>query len=366
MERIYKAEYVCDYVVRVTFFDGEVREYDVENYYMSDACHDRFVEYASRLGGLGNLSVNNLRTKVDLGEGFLVNADAIKRYGLLVGRVYIDDINIRVAKAVQNMRESKGLTQKDIEERTGIHQAEISKIERGIGNPSLLTLARIAESAEHRMKLEFIDKGIRRDVPMCDSAAPYLEVGKYQGEFTIADMEAIPEDIRCELIEGCIYECATPSTIHQKLILRMALTIQNYIDKRKEACEVYLAPQGLVFEEDDSNFFEPDLMIICDKDKIKSRWILGAPDFVLEVISKSNAKQDYHLKSEVYYKKGVREYWILDPERKRLTVYLGDEDWMPRVYPLEGKVGLHIYDGKLAIDLKKMAEIISQYHEENS
>lgn len=358
MERIYKAEYVKDYIVRVTLFDGDVREYDVENYFYCDSSYERFLEYVKRIGNLSGLKVNDLRTKVDLGEGFLVDADTFKKYGMLVGREYIEDINIRIARAVQNMRESKGLTQKNLEERTGIHQAEISKIERGIGNPSVLTLARLAEGAEHRFKMEFIDKGIRRDVPMCESAAPYLEVGKYQGEFTIADIEAIPDDVRCELIEGCIYECAAPSTAHQELISEVFFTVETFIRRNNGPCKVYLAPEGLAFIDDDENFFQPDMMVICDREKITSRWIYGTPDFVMEVVSKSNAKHDYQLKSHVYYKKGVKEYWILDPIKKRLTVYLNEEEWMPRVYPLEGIIGMHIYDGQVSIDLGRLGEII--------
>ena len=71
---------------------------------------------------------------------------------------------------------------------------------------------------------------------------------------------------------------------------------------------------------------EPDISVICDKDKLNDRGCVGVPDFVIEVVSKSSRKMDYTTKNPLYSDVGVREYWIVDPEKERTTIYYYEQD----------------------------------------
>ena len=76
---------------------------------------------------------------------------------------------------------------------------------------------------------------------------------------------------------------------------------------------------------------EPDISVICDKDKLNDRGCVGTPDFVIEVVSKSSRKMDYTTKNALYSDAGVREYWIVDPEKERTTIYYYEQDEAPMI-----------------------------------
>ena len=106
---------------------------------------------------------------------------------------------------------------------------------------------------------------------------------------------------------------------------------------------------------------QPDLLILCDKDKLRRWGIMGAPDFVLEVLSESTRRKDSIKKLEKYADAGVKEYWIIDPKYKKLLVYDFTDDNYPVTYTMDQKVGVALYNGELQIDLKEIAELIQDY-----
>jgi Uma2 family endonuclease len=107
---------------------------------------------------------------------------------------------------------------------------------------------------------------------------------------------------------------------------------------------------------------QPDIIIVCDEDKIKDRVIYGAPDFVLEILSPSTRRKDMFVKSGKYCEAGVKEYWMVDPKTKTLIVYnFMDDDVIPIKVPLEGEYPLFMYDGKLKINLTEIAESIDRF-----
>ena len=122
-----------------------------------------------------------------------------------------------------------------------------------------------------------------------------------------------------------------------------------------------MSPVDVQLDCDNKTMVQPDVLIICDPKKIQRFGIFGAPDFVLEVLSPSTRKKDLTLKLNKYIEAGVREYWVIDPEKKILIVYDFAEEGLPCIYPLEGEVGLAIYEEKLKINLTKIAEIIEKY-----
>ncbi len=140
--------------------------------------------------------------------------------------------------------------------------------------------------------------------------------------YTEEDYYNLPENVRAELIEGnLIYNQAAPSRIHQTILGELHTVINNYIKSKDDSCRVYPTPFAVRLGEDRKTVVEPDISVICDKDKLTDRGCTGAPDWIIEIVSPGNSSHDYILKLNLYANAGVREYWIVDPYRKRIFVY---------------------------------------------
>ena len=155
------------------------------------------------------------------------------------------------------------------------------------------------------------------------------------------------------MIEGnLIYNQAAPSRIHQTILSELHTVINNYIKSNQGACRVYPAPFAVKLREDSKTIVEPDLSIICDKNNLTDRGCTGAPDWIIEIVSPGSRRMDYFIKLFKYRTAGVREYWIVDPEKNRITVYnFESEDTGEYAFSESIKVG--IYDN-LTIDFNSM------------
>ena len=103
--------------------------------------------------------------------------------------------------------------------------------------------------------------------------------------YTIEDIYALPEGQRAELIDGQIYDMAPPNTMHQRIVMNLSRKIANYINAHNGGCEVFPAPFAVFLNKDSKNYVEPDISIICDKDKLDDRGCNGAPDWIIEIVS---------------------------------------------------------------------------------
>lgn len=139
--------------------------------------------------------------------------------------------------------------------------------------------------------------------------------------YTIDDVENLPEGERAELIDGKIYYMSSPRLGHQRLLLDLSARIYNYIKEKGGSCEVIPAPFAVFINKDMHNYVEPDISVICDKNKLDERGCHGAPDWIIEIVSPSSRQMDYYRKLFKYSSAEVREYWIVDPERNRVMVY---------------------------------------------
>lgn len=162
-------------------------------------------------------------------------------------------------------------------------------------------------------------------------------------DFTVEDIENLPEDVRAELIDGQIFFMAAPTTIHQRLLSRLAFELQMYIRTQGGNCEVFFAPFTVRLEEEDKNHLEPDLMVICDPGKIQEDGCHGAPDLIIEIVSKSTSKKDYGIKMLKYRTAGVREYWIVDPLKQIIMVYWFEDEAQNSLYGFQEEVGFHLF-----------------------
>lgn len=172
--------------------------------------------------------------------------------------------------------------------------------------------------------------------------------------YTVADIEALPEGERAELIDGEMFRMDAPMTVHQRLLMELAFEIKLYIRNRKGKCEVLPAPYGVYIKKDRRNFVEPDISIICDRGKIDAKGCQGAPDWIIEIVSPSSEKMDYERKVELYREAGVREYWIVDAERETVTVYDFEHEKEAVRYAFTERIKAGIFDD-LYLHLSEMA-----------
>ncbi len=162
--------------------------------------------------------------------------------------------------------------------------------------------------------------------------------------YTIEYIYALPDGERAELIDGQIYSMAPPNTRHQRILNYINTEINMYIRKNNGECEVFPAPFAVFLNDDNMNYVEPDISVICDKNKISDKGCQGAPDWVIEIISPSSRAMDYFTKLFKYQKSGVREYWIVDPIKQRVTVYFFEKELVEE-YSFGEEVPVRIYEG---------------------
>lgn len=162
--------------------------------------------------------------------------------------------------------------------------------------------------------------------------------------YTIDNIYALPEGERAELIDGKIYYMAPPSTKHQTLVMDLSYQIKDYIKHNNGDCEVFPAPFAVFLNENDRNYVEPDISVICNKNKITDKGCNGAPDWVVEIVSPSSKPMDYFTKLFKYRTSGVREYWIVDPIKQRVTVYFFEKESVEE-YSFGSDIPVGIYEG---------------------
>jgi Uma2 family endonuclease len=139
---------------------------------------------------------------------------------------------------------------------------------------------------------------------------------------------------RRELRDGFVHLMSPAArTVHARIVRRIDRKIDNYIVRRKGLCEVFTAPfdvrlpkNGEKADEDIYTVVQPDICVICDPEKIDEKGCIGAPDMVVEVLSPGTKKYDLNDKYHIYESCGVKEYWVVDPYSKDITVFiLGDD-----------------------------------------
>lgn len=161
--------------------------------------------------------------------------------------------------------------------------------------------------------------------------------------YTIDDIYALPDGERAELIDGKIYYMAPPNTMHQRLVSELHYQIKDFIRKNNGECEVFPAPFAVFLNKDEINYVEPDISVICDKEKITDKGCTGAPDWVIEIVSPGNKPMDYFTKLFKYRTASVKEYWIVDPTMERVTVYRFEKETMEE-YSFGEDIPVGIYE----------------------
>lgn len=175
---------------------------------------------------------------------------------------------------------------------------------------------------------------------------------------TLEQYEALPEDVSAEVFDGQIYYLASPSQEHQTISMELSTILNTYLKSKKGSCRVFHAPFDVKLNDTPLTIVQPDLMIVCDKDKLDGKRCNGAPDFIIEIVSPGNPADDYIRKLYYYKNAGVREYWIVDPRRKTVTVNYFEGNTLNVQYSFDSTIKVNIYDD-LYINFSDIAGVLN-------
>lgn len=175
---------------------------------------------------------------------------------------------------------------------------------------------------------------------------------------TLEQYEALPEEKRAEVFDGVIYDMASPSQDHQTISIELSTIINAYIKSKKGSCRVFHAPFDVKLSDQPLTIVQPDIMVICDKNKLDGKRCNGAPDFIIEIVSPGNPSDDYIRKLYYYKNYGVREYWIVDPRRKTVTINYFEGNKLSIQYSFDSTIKVNIYDD-LLINFSDIADLLN-------
>ena len=173
--------------------------------------------------------------------------------------------------------------------------------------------------------------------------------------YTYEDLEKIDDGNRYEIIDGELYLMSSPVTKHQVILGDLFLEFREFFKNKK--CMPFISPLDVRLDakgKKTKNVVQQDLMVVCDHNKIQDK-IEGAPDLVIEILSKYDKLHDKFDKYHLYQKYGVREYWIIDIEEGTAYVYILSKDnvyTLPKIYKIKEKIKSTIFKG-LEISLEE-------------
>ena len=180
---------------------------------------------------------------------------------------------------------------------------------------------------------------------------PFPKDHKYTAEEYFAKTPESNKHI--ELRDGVIIEFESPTELHQDIVLGLGADIRSFIRANKGECKIMISPFDVKL--DDFNVVQPDVLVVCDKNKMDGKRCHGSPDWVIEVLS-TNRRDDLVDKLALYSKHGVREYWIVDPKNEKTLVYFFEKSDFPNIYTFDTDIPVGIYDGKLNINFKELIQ----------
>lgn len=149
--------------------------------------------------------------------------------------------------------------------------------------------------------------------------------------YTYADYLKWQFEERLELFRGKVFKMSGPNTKHQVVSGNLFYIMRSYLPD--SPCKVFCAPfdirlpvQNRKNDNEITTVVQPDICIVCDKEKIDQRGICGTPDLVVEILSPGDSKKEVRLKYELYEEAGVKEYWIINPVEENLVIYILNDE----------------------------------------
>lgn len=267
------------------------------------------------------------------------------------------------------LKQEYGLSYEMISKRTGIPLSTVSKVLTGATKaPRRNTVKQLTEYFQTLLPEDVAEavmmQSIQRDAP--------------GNIVTYAERDSFPEERRTELIDGVLYDMASPSVFHQELCFQIAQQLRECIRKEKRNCRALMAPADVVIQETDpATVLQPDVFVICDKEKVRGKQgrlgpgtrYYGGPELVIEVLSPSTRRKDAGLKLAKYIDAGVGEFWVVDPDSRKVIVYnldaYRDTDKHAELlylYGFDQRVPVRISEGRCEIDFASIVKDIEDFY----
>ena len=248
---------------------------------------------------------------------------------------------------LEEMRRRKkelGYTYEQIAELSGVPLGTVQKVFAGITESPRYDTLKALEQVLREREASFVWE--------MTTTFPLSE--KKQGDFTVEDVRARGG---AEVIDGVLYDSEDPPMLHRMLAVeigwRLRQCLEEGTDRQAElllAARVRLAP-------DNRTLVIPDVALVCDRSRIHRDAVCGAPELIVEIVTKETRKKDMYIKLAKYMCSGVKEYWLVDPEKKKIMVYgCEGEEYLPTIYGFTEKVPVGILEGDCRIDFAQIYE----------
>ena len=259
-----------------------------------------------------------------------------------------------------------GMTNEMLAEISGVPLGTVQKVFAGITkSPRMATLAALekalwSQDADSPRSYANLLKDSRAEGDHAVAEPPAAFRASRQGSYTLEDYYALPDERRVELIDGVFYDMAAPTKLHQRLLLELSQQLYPCVENHPE-CELFIAPCDVRLDNDDRTMVQPDVLVVCNDQDSDVRRVNGAPDFIIEILSPSTRSKDMFLKLNKYRNAGVREYWIVDPDKLVVLVYDLEKDSFREKYSFSDEVPVGISGGECRVDFKKILAGIRKY-----
>lgn len=252
---------------------------------------------------------------------------------------------------LKNRKKELGWTNQKLSEESGIPVGTLNKIFNGTTRyPRDRTVESLMEALGlNEAELEDFPAGF----PIFRESGIY-HPGYRKHRATLATYYSLPEELRAELIDGKLYYLPAPTLRHQALLTVLTAELCRYFSGRKERFLVFGGGCDVCLDGDEYTMLKPDIFVIRGEEKVSGGICCeGAPEFVMEIVSGADSKHDYELKRYKYQSAGVKEYWIADPIRKRIVVYVFARDAVPGVHTFGDRIRSWLYPD-LEIDFDRI------------
>jgi Uma2 family endonuclease len=182
---------------------------------------------------------------------------------------------------------------------------------------------------KNNQKIEKVTYEVKEQTPVAGEPPLVYDVKRY----SYADYLTWTDNVMREIINGVVYAFSAPIRNHAAAVGTFFGNAFNFIKRKKGQCKIYTAPfdvrlsvDGETDETKIYNVVQPDICVVCDPSKLDDKGCIGAPDLIVEVNSPSTSKKDLHYKFDLYEKVGVKEYWVVYPADRAVTVFLLQPD----------------------------------------
>ena len=258
---------------------------------------------------------------------------------------------------LEEMKDRKrelGYSLEQLSELSGIPVSTLKKIfSAHTKSPRRDTIEKLTAVLERHFDRRAEESGFVREAGISYGGMA-LSYNRKQGEYTVDDYLALPDEQRYELIDGALYDMGSPSRDHQMIAGELYFQLQLCARAHQMHCRPYISPLDVQLNQDNKTMVQPDVIVCCDEKQDSGQRIFGAPDFVAEVLSPSTALRDRYLKYKKYKEAGVREYWMIDPARRKVIVCLFQPEDDIDTFTFQDPIPVFISDGMCEISFREL------------